>query len=65
MYELKSNTNQIILKLKCHISSLEKSNNPEIEIQEILRLVYILKYIMNRKNPPANGGGVLQMSLSL
>lgn len=70
MLYLKTYNNQIIKKLRIRISSLGDNENTDLEIREILRLLYILKHnlkdIPNKKRkPPVDGGGVLQMSLSL
>ena len=46
------------------VLSLDDNENTDSEINEILRLLYILKH-NKKKRPPVDGGGVLQMSLSL
>ena len=70
MWHLKSYNNQIIKKLKSRVFSLDDNENIEFEIREILRLLYILKHNIKdipnkKKRPPVDGGGALQMSLSL
>lgn len=70
MLYLKTYNNQIIKKLRSRVLSLGDNENTDLEIREILRLLYILKHnlkdIPNKKRkPPVDGGGVLQMSLSL
>ena len=56
----------IIRKLEQRIHNLRDSKNVDIEIKQMLKLIYILKHCANKKkNPPVDGGGVLQMSLSL
>lgn len=64
MWHLKSYNNQIIKKLQSRVLSLSDDENMDYEIKEILRLLYILKHYRKRK-PPVDGGGLLQMSLSL
>ncbi len=64
MLYLKTYNNQIIKKLRSRVLSLDDNENTDSEINEILRLLYILKH-NKKKKPPVEGGGVLQMSLSL
>jgi len=64
MWDLKTGNNQIIKKLQSRVLSLDDNENMDYEIKEILRLLYILKHYRKRK-PPVDGGGLLQMSLSL
>ena len=64
MWDLKTDNNQIIKKLQSRVLSLSDDENMDYEINEILRLLYILKHYRKRK-PPVDGGGLLQMSLSL
>lgn len=56
----------IIRKLEYRINNLRNTKDMELELREILKLVYILKHCFNKKRkPPVDGGGVPQMSLSL
>jgi len=70
MWHLKSYNNHIIKKLQSRVLSLDDNENIDSEINEILRLLYILKHNLKdipnkKKRPPVDGGGALQMSLSL
>lgn len=70
MLYLKSYNKQIIKKLRSRVLSLDDNENTDFEINEILRLLYILKHNLKeipnkKKRPPVDGGGALQMSLSL
>ncbi len=70
MWHLKSYNNHIIKKLRIRVLSLDDNENADSEINEILRLLYILKHNLKeipnkKKRPPVDGGGALQMSLSL
>lgn len=64
MWHLKTDNKQIIKKLRSRVLSLDDNENTDFEINEILRLLYILKH-NKKKKPLVDGGGVLQMSLSL
>jgi len=64
MWHLKSYNKHIIKKLQSRVLSLSDDENMNFEINEIIRLLYILKHYRKRK-PPVDGGGLLQMSLSL
>ncbi|KKP43754.1 MAG: hypothetical protein UR34_C0011G0008 [candidate division WS6 bacterium GW2011_GWC1_33_20] len=56
----------IVRKLECRISNLRGSENIDLEIAEILKLVYILKHCADKKKKaPVDAGGFLQLSLSL
>lgn len=66
MWGFKSVNKQLIEKIQMRVLSLRDCENANVEIKEILRLLYILKSNLNKKkNPPVDGGGILQMSLSL
>ena len=66
MLGFKSVNKQLIEKIQMRVLSLGDCENANVEIKEILRLLYILKSNLNKKkNPPVDGGGILQMSLSL
>jgi hypothetical protein len=70
MLYLKSYNKHIIKKLRSRVLSLDDNENTDFEINEILRLLYILKHNLKeipnkKKRPPVDGGGALQMSLSL
>lgn len=64
MWHFKTYNKHIIKKLQSRVLSLDDNENMDYEIKEILRLLYILKHSRKRK-PPVDGGGLLQMSLSL
>jgi hypothetical protein len=64
MWHLKTYNKHIIKKLRSRVLSLDDNENTDSEINEILRLLFILKH-NKKKKPPVDGGGVLQMSLSL
>lgn len=64
MWHLKTYNKHIIKKVQSRVLSLDDSENIDFEIKEILRLLYILKN-NRKKKPPVDGGGLLQMSLSL
>lgn len=56
----------IIRKLECRVYNLRGSKDMDFELRQMLKLIYILKHCANKKkNPPVDGGGALQMSLSL
>ena len=66
MGDYKTYKYHIFKKLQDRVLSLDDNKNMDIEIKEILRLLYILKNNLNKKKtPPVDGGGILQMSLSL
>lgn len=70
MWHFKTYNKHIIKKLQSRVLSLDDNEDIGFEIREILRLLYILKHNIKdipnkKKRPPVDGGGVLQMSLSL
>lgn len=65
MRSLKTYNKHIIKKLQSRVLSIDDNENIDSEINEILRLLYILKYNKKKKLTVDDGGGTLQMSLSL
>lgn len=56
----------IIKKLEYRVHNLRSSKEIDLELTQMLKLVYILKHCINdKKKPPVDGGGFLQLSLSL
>lgn len=60
------NYDPIITKLEMEISNLRSSENIDMELRQILRLIYILKHSVDRqRKSPIDRGGFVQMCLSL